>query len=519
MPLDTLDSLRDSLWLWVALPALALAALALTLRGRAPQWRRFPAGLRALRASGDGVAPGLSGSLGMLGSFGAATAIGTATAVSLGGAGVLPWVWLFGVLVAPLRWGATLLAGTDAPGRGDARAAGSLPRRLLRMGAGFRPVGAALLLLTLATAFAWAGAAHAGAVDVVSEALLARPGTPFAAGAVVLGAALALAALASRGGATLLGWLAAAGLVTVLGAGAWAALADPAGAVAVLARAFGDAANGVEAAGPFTGALAGEIATAAALHVMMPQAATVGVEASAHALGSGIRGRAATAAALPLLQAVVATALVMAFVGSGAYRTRSEHTRPLVEGRFYTVPIATANDRAEGDRRYAGYVRLVGGTPRNPNLSFGFERGMVGDPTFELDGLPADLALEVQDGQPFRMMVNTTARTLENTAPARLAEVRVRGAMLPTGGALYAAGFEAAGGTTAAQLGLAALLALAVVGLAFWGLAAGRALPASAPRPAALVAGLLPAAGAGLALSGAVPGLLGVGGSLAAALA
>ena len=117
------------------------------------------------------------------------------------------------------------------------------------------------------------------------------------------------------------------------------------------------------------------------------------------------------------------------------------------------------------------------------------------------------------------MMVNTTARTLENASPGRLAEVQVRGAMLPTGGALFAAGFAAAGGTTAAQLGLAALLALAVVGLALWGLAAGRALPATAPRPAALLAGLLPAAGAGLALSGAAHGLLAVGGSLAAALA
>ncbi|MEL6980759.1 MAG: hypothetical protein AAGM38_19175, partial [Pseudomonadota bacterium] len=190
---------------------------------------------------------------------------------------------------------------------------------------------------TLATAFAWAGAAHAEAVDEASQALLDRPGTPFALGAVAVGALLALAALVSPGGAALLGWVAAAGLVTVVAAGAWAALADPAGAVAVLSRAVGDAVNGVEAAGPFTGALAGEIATAAALHVMMPQAATVGVEASAHALGSGVRGRAATAAALPLLQAIVATALVMAFVASGAYRTRSELPRPLVEGRFYTV--------------------------------------------------------------------------------------------------------------------------------------------------------------------------------------
>ena len=198
MSLDTLESLRDSLWLWVALPALALAAIALTVRGRGPQWRRFPAGLKALRAAEPGVPAGLAGSLGMLGSFGAATAIGTATAVSLGGAGVLPWVWLFGILIAPLRWGSTLLAGTDAPGRGDAGAAGSLPRASSAWARVFRPVGGVLLVLTLATAFAWAGAAHAGAVDEVSQTLLARPGTPFAAGAVAVGAALALAALATR---------------------------------------------------------------------------------------------------------------------------------------------------------------------------------------------------------------------------------------------------------------------------------------------------------------------------------
>ena len=57
--------------------ALALAALALTIRGRGPQWRRFPAGLRAFRASESGVATGLAGSIGALGSFGAATAVGT----------------------------------------------------------------------------------------------------------------------------------------------------------------------------------------------------------------------------------------------------------------------------------------------------------------------------------------------------------------------------------------------------------------------------------------------------------
>ncbi|MEM1416982.1 MAG: hypothetical protein AAGH15_18940 [Myxococcota bacterium] len=518
MPDVTLASLHDQLWLTVALPALALAGLVLTIRGRGPQWRRFGAGLRALGRPGEGVGHGLAGTLGALGSFGAATAIGTATAVSLGGAGVLPYVWLFGILVAPVRWGETLLAGTDAPGRGDAAASGSLPRRLLRMGDRFRVAGVALLLLTLATAFAWAGAAHAAAAGDAAGALLEADGAAFAYGALALGALLAIFALASPKGTALLGWVAIVALLTVLGAGLWAVFADPAATFAVLGRAFGDAMNGAEAAGPFTGALAGEIATAAALHALAPQAASTGVEGSAQALGGGVKAQAAAAAVLPLVQAIVATALVMAFVGSGAYRTRVEMSRPMIEGRVYTMAVATANDRSEPGRLYQGFMRIVGGEPRNPQLSFGFERGMVEDPVYELDDEPANVGMEARDGLPFRLMVSGSPRSLEPSARKSLSDLRIRGKMLPTKGSLYAAAFVAAGGDLASKLALVALLALAVVGLAFWGVGAGRALPTSLPAPLALAAGALPAIGGALAVSGALPRLLSVGGILAACL-
>ncbi|HJL21621.1 MAG TPA: hypothetical protein RMH80_05275, partial [Polyangiaceae bacterium LLY-WYZ-15_(1-7)] len=95
---DALFSARDQLWFYLAAPVLALAALVLTVRLRAPQWRLLGKAFRGLRLRGGKdeahpVAPGLATALASVGAFGAAAAVGSATAVSLGGAGVLPWLW------------------------------------------------------------------------------------------------------------------------------------------------------------------------------------------------------------------------------------------------------------------------------------------------------------------------------------------------------------------------------------------------------------------------------------------
>lgn len=507
MNLEALTSIRDLTWLYAAGPLLLIAALLLTLRLKAPQWRRLPDAFRALREPGgakEGTSPGLAAALAAAATFGAAAVVGAATAVSLGGPGTLPYLWLFGILLAPVYYAQTLFAKSDAPGGGDAKASGSVSRRLLRMGGPWRILGGLVLIALLAVACLWGGAVHGAALVETTHELL--PGsTPVLVGAAAaLGTVLAMSEEKTAG---LAGWLAVAGLGVLLLAALWAIAADPGLAFGALADAFEGALEGSPQAGDFTGAFAGEVAFAATLHLLPAAASGVGVAGSLESLSRGrVRVQAALSLLTPLIFAVFATLLIMASIGTGAFSTPIEGRRTLLDARFYTVPAETASERLDEARLYDGYVRIRDGRPRNPHLLVGSERGMISEARFEYNERTADIALQVQEGAAFRLMRNTGPETLGDVDAANLWRASVVGEMVPTGGTLAVATARAAGGDLPARILLAALLALAAVAFAGFALGASRALPSAAPMPAKLAVAFLPAAGVGLVLSRLVPG-------------
>src|SRR5687767_959270 len=103
--MSSLGTLAGNAATWVLLPVLALAALALTFVLRVPQARIGDA-IRAIFAAPEKNAPGSMSprtamALSMAATIGAGAVVSMATAISLGGAGALAWLWLFGLLLAP----------------------------------------------------------------------------------------------------------------------------------------------------------------------------------------------------------------------------------------------------------------------------------------------------------------------------------------------------------------------------------------------------------------------------------
>ncbi|MAQ14810.1 MAG: hypothetical protein CMN30_08440 [Sandaracinus sp.] len=508
MNLEALTSIRDAAWLYVAGPLLLLAALALTVRLRAPQFRRLGDAFRGLRAPGEGegaTAPGLATALAAAASFGAAGVVGAATAVSLAGPGALPWLWLFGILLAPVFYAQTLFAKTDAPGGGDPAASGSIPRRLLRMGGVWRVLGGLALVLALGVGILWGGAANAAALAATCGELLPGSTAALVGGAAGLGLLLTLNPKKTAG---FLAWLALVGLAVLLVAALWAIATDPGAAFGALGSSFASAVEGAPQAGDFSGALAGEVAFAAVLHLLPATSAGVGSSAALEALSGGrVRRQAALSLLTPLVFAAFATLLVMAFVGTGAYGTRVEDSRTLLDARFYKVPAETASERLDQARLYDGYVRIRQGIARNPYLLVGSERGMIVDPHYEYNGRTADIALQADDGRAFRLMRNTGPEALGDVAASNLWRASVRGEMLPDGPTLTMASARTAGGDLLARILVAALLALAAVAFGGFGLATSRALPVRAALVPRTAAALLPGIGVGLVLTERLPGL------------
>ncbi len=520
---DPLAPLGTALWLWVAAPLLAVTALVLTVRLKAPQLTRLAAGLRTVRhpdpdAPGS-VAPGLATVLAAVGSFGAAAAVGSATAISLGGAGAVAWVWLFGFLIAPLRFAETLLARTDVPGRPSPSAPGSLATRLGREASpALRTAGAALSVLVACAAFAFVGGIHGGAVVDAAGRLLPRSGPWLVAGVAVVAAILVVGGV--KRSASIAGWLGVSGLLAILCAALWAAAHNPERAFGTLTRAIGEAIDGSPTAGPFTGALAGEVAFAAVLHALPPLAAPTGAVGALHALGRArtTRGQAAAALLGPFAYAIVVTALGMAFVATGAYFERAPAARPITELRVVRGQWASASERLEKNRLWTGYMRIVKGKARDLSLDVASERGMVDSPTFTYFGKPADIAMQFRDGVPFRLLRQRTRGALADVSPAELAHVVVHGRMLPMGaGGLTVAMARGTGAGLGGRLALAALLLLAAVAAAGWGFAAAASAGPAASPVARLALALLPAAGIGVAASGVAP-WLGSAGLIAGAL-
>jgi AGCS family alanine or glycine:cation symporter len=524
--MQALDTLRDGIWSFVAAPVLALAAILLTVLLRAPQLTRFAEGWRAVFAH-DPSAPGhlppaTATLLSFAATWGGAAAVAAATAVSLGGAGALAWLWLFGILLAPLRYAEVLLARSSPPGKAGGEARGSLGARLAgdRV-SGVRAIGSALLALVPITAFAWFGGTHGAAVFDLAEQLLPGSGTPVGL-AVALVAALTTGLVLGRGTArevpVVVGWLALAALAALFAVAFVGLLDDPRIAMGCVPRALEDAFSGAEHVGAFSGALAGEVAAAGVLQLLPPLAATGGVDGAVHdaARAHTARGQASAALIGVFLHVVLATMLGFSFVVTGAFHRRVESERSLAELTLWRSAFDTVSQRREtSDRAFSGTVRVIEGEARARPLELATERGMVTSPRYFEHGQPADFALRVREGRATMMLVLDEHATLVPVPLERLRDVRVRGRMLPAGALLVATAMVRAGGEAASRIALVALLLLAAIGAAAWGLASARAVRG----PLSIAAAFLPAAGLLLASLQIVPWLASAGAICAALLA
>ncbi|MEM9067021.1 MAG: hypothetical protein AAGE52_00905 [Myxococcota bacterium] len=514
MDLQALESVRDQVWLFAAC-VLGLVALLLTIRLKAPQWRLLGRGFRALRAPAkEGSAPGIVTTLAAVSNVGAAGVVGAATAVSLGGAGVLPYLWIFGIALAPLAYAETWLARTDAPGQSEVEKSGSLPRRLARMGERWRLPAFVLTALIVTTGFGFA-AVHGEALADVTAALLPGSTLALVGGTAAVGAIIVLAGERAR---SLAGWLGAAGLLVVIAAAIWAIASDFGGSVAVLGQAFGSAFEGAPRFEEFTGAFAGEIAFAAVAYLLPPLGSTLGSAGGVHSLSGGrTRDQAALSVVAPLIYAVVATLLVMAFVGTGVFGQRFEDRRGIAETRIQSLSAASREQRVEEERSYDGLVRIMEGATRNPGLSVATARGMVSSPLFEENGEPADIALRVDHGRVFEVLKPGRFGALSPQDASEIRNIEVVGEMLPTGGSLVTHTLTEGASELAARFALAGLLALAAVAFAVWGFALSRSVPGEIKPPLQIALGILPAAGAALAVALSLPWIALVG-SIAAGI-
>ena len=502
-PFDLVSFARD-LWTWATLPALVLATLVLTVALRAPQLTRLAAGLTALRGTTQGAgatSAGLATILAAVGSLGAAAAVGVGTAIALGGPGAIAWVWLFGFLLAPLRYAEVLMARTDAPGRATGEAAGSLSTRLMRSNAKWaKALGFALAGALVLTAFAFVGGVHGQALHRLGSAL-----SPDSAPALVLIAALAGGVLAAMGrdrAASLAGWLGLVGLVVVVGCSLVAAVQNPSRAFASLVQALADATQGSPVVGGFTGALAAEIARSALTQILPSLAATTGVAGALHAGARGTaRGQAAAALYDPFLGALFATLLGVALVSTGAFYQAREGRVPITETTIVTSAFASVSQRQEVDRLFTGYMRIRQGQTRDSGVYFATERGMIEGVRFLYSGRPADVAIHFEHGRATRIQRPGDHGALTMLPMGSLDQLTLEGRMLPRGAELVAAGMERGTGTdTLGRVTFAGLLGLMAAALAAWGFALRRAWPRVPHVGVGAALGLLPALGITLEL-------------------
>ena len=389
----------------------------------------------------------------------------------------------------------------------------------MREGGAARVVGYVLMALVVLTAFAFVGGVHGEALVDASAQLLpdSMPMTIF--GVAALAAIVAVGGMGRSG--NIAGWIALASFAVLLLVGLWAAASNPDRAVGAIGRAFTEAFEGAPPAAPFVGAFAGEIAFAALLYALPPVGAASGLVGGLHSAARArtTRGQAAAAMAGPLVYAVVTTVLCMAFVATGAYWQRVEDRRPVSEVRVYTVAFETASQRAEEDRLYSGYLRIDGGELRDIGPLAGTAQGMIEDPRWLYEGEPANIALHLEDGKPFRML-RFERGALHEVPASEIADVQVEGEMLPRGGGILASALtRGTDGEIAPRLALGALILLLAVGAGMWGIGAARSLRPGTPVWAATVVAVLPAAGLAAAGAGLGDWLGPIGGLLAAAAA
>lgn len=510
-----LQPVVETVWLWVAAPLAAAAAVALTVRLKLPQLLQLPAAFRALHGHDDAadgsLHPATSVALSTVAAYGAAAAVGTATAISLGGAGAIAWVWVFSLLLAPLRMAEAVLSRTAPPGRAGERT-GTLTGRLLHdPAAGVRAVGWLLLVLVPIVAFAFVGGTHGEAVLDAAEELL--PGSALTLGMLVAGVGAAAAVAPQRRVGSVLGWIAVVSLTAMFGAGLVAMFSDVGRGFGALGRAVMDAIYDAPRSGAWSGALAGEIAMAAMLHVLPPMAAPGGVEGALHgeAQAATTKQQAVAALLAPFVYALLTTVVGVSLIATNAFTRPIEDTRPIEELTFYETGFETTSQRLEESRLYTGFIRAIDGDTGVVEIDVATPRGMIRTPFFEDGGEPANVALHVVDGRVDALQKPGELGALQSRPLAELANLEVRGRMLPDGGKLLATSMTRGGGAIVSRVALAALLLLAILGVAAWGLGVAKTLSAKLPASTARWAALLPAAGLAVCAGGVIRGFASVG--------
>ncbi len=523
--MQQLLSVNDTLWMWAVPSVWVVTAIVLTGILRAPQILLLRDGFRSAlvhdpRAPGT-MPPGTAVLLGAAMTHGSAAAVSAATAVSLGGAGALAWLWLFGLLIAPLRYAETWLARTAPPGQPGAIARGSLASRFIHDSSRIvRGTGIALAVLVPLAGFAYVGGVHGEAAMDAAERLLPGSAQSIGVGVAAIAAILVLPALAKPAPAAsvMLGWLALGAVLTVFGVALIAISFDMSRGVGALFVSIEDAFSGAPNVGSFSGALAGEIAGVAMLHGLLPLASSLGVDGALHAAARAplARGQAAASMLGPFLHVILATTLGLSFIATGAFHRRVEDVRRLDEVTFWESGFETVSQRREAERAFTGTLRVLDGEARARPLELGTERGMITAPRFiHADGSPGDFAIRVDHSRITAYLVPEENGTLTQVPLSRISEIRVEGRMLPRAGTLLAASMVRAGGEAASRIVLTALLFLAAIGAAGWGVAISRSMPEQIGRIVAFV----PALGLLLAATGSAPWLGPIGRLMAGVLA
>jgi hypothetical protein len=219
----------------------------------------------------------------------------------------------------------------------------------------------------------------------------------------------------------------------------------------------------------------------------------------------------------PIVHGVVSTVVAMAIVGTGAFFERVETSRTMAQLSVYKMAFESPSQRVEPERRYDGYMRVLDGEWRDMTLVLGTDRGTVEAPRFSRAGAPANVALHVDAGRPFRIMVADDEDVLRERPAGELATVTVEGRMLARGGALLGAALSRGpAGDLTGRLALVALLALAALGAAGLGMGAARSLGPAAPAWQRIGAALLGPAGLVVGGLGVAPWLGAAGAALAA---
>lgn len=508
---------------WVVLPVLVLCALALTVILRAPQLTRLAEGWRGL--GGDPSAPGQLSpgavlALSTATTSGAGAIIGAATAISLGGVGAIAWLWLFGLLVAPLRYGEAFLSRSAPPGKaGVPGTTGSLAARLASdPQTAIQNLGVAIGLLVPVAAFVVVGGLHGTALAETAESVLPGSAIYLAVVAAAGGAALLLVPDARR----VIGWVGVVALVALVVGLIIPILHDVGRAFSLFPRAIDDALHGAPSVAAFTGAVVAEVARAGIQHVMPSITSSVGADGALQAEAQATSGRAqASTAVLGVLTHVVVVTLVgMAITATGVFTRRTEDERRLSEVVWVDTAYETASQRLEDSRHWTGYLRVVDGEMTGDPRPIGFERGMATNVRFEeLDGTPSDFALRIVDGRIGAMLRPDGDGALDETAEDEPTRVRVVGSMLPRGAALLLAAARRGGGDVAGQLLLAALLVLSALTVAGWGAAARGTLRRELGEAPARAGIGLAALGLVLGASGLVPALRELGAMIGGLLA